>query len=59
MEHGAGTDDSEFKFVGIAAPASVVAAVDRAQREAAERDAPRFAHGPETSGGATQATPSP
>jgi uncharacterized membrane protein YdbT with pleckstrin-like domain len=29
----AGTDDSEFKFVGIADPASVVAAVDRAQRE--------------------------
>ena len=31
----AGTDDSEFEFVGIASPASVVAAVDRAQREAA------------------------
>jgi uncharacterized membrane protein YdbT with pleckstrin-like domain len=31
----AGTDDSEFKFIGIASPANVVAAVDRAQREAA------------------------
>jgi uncharacterized membrane protein YdbT with pleckstrin-like domain len=31
----AGTDDSEFRFVGIASPANVVAAVDRAQREAA------------------------
>jgi uncharacterized membrane protein YdbT with pleckstrin-like domain len=31
----AGSDDSEFKFVGIANPAQVVAAVDRAQREAA------------------------
>ena len=30
----AGTDDSEFRFVGIANPASVVTAVDRAQREA-------------------------
>jgi uncharacterized membrane protein YdbT with pleckstrin-like domain len=30
----AGTDDSEFRFVGIASPANVVAAVDRAQREA-------------------------
>ena len=30
----AGTDDSEFRFVGIANPGSVVAAVDRAQREA-------------------------
>jgi hypothetical protein len=29
----AGTDDSEFRFVGIADPASVVNAVDRAQRE--------------------------
>ena len=28
----AGSDDSEFKFVGIADPANVVAAVDRAQR---------------------------
>jgi uncharacterized membrane protein YdbT with pleckstrin-like domain len=33
----AGTDDSEFRFVGIADPAMVVAAVDRAQREAATR----------------------
>jgi uncharacterized membrane protein YdbT with pleckstrin-like domain len=31
----AGTDDSEFKFVGIASPDAVVNAVDRAQREAA------------------------
>ena len=30
----AGTDDSEFRFVGIANPSSVVRAVDRAQREA-------------------------
>jgi uncharacterized membrane protein YdbT with pleckstrin-like domain len=29
----AGTDDSEFRFAGIANPAAVVAAVDRAQRE--------------------------
>jgi len=28
----AGTDDSEFRFVGIASPDDVVAAVDRAQR---------------------------
>jgi uncharacterized membrane protein YdbT with pleckstrin-like domain len=33
----AGTDDSEFRFVGIASPASVVGAVDRAQREASEQ----------------------
>ena len=32
----AGTDDSEFRFVGIANPAEVVNAVDRAQREATE-----------------------
>jgi uncharacterized membrane protein YdbT with pleckstrin-like domain len=31
----AGTDDSEFRFVGIADPSDVVAAVDRAQRDAA------------------------
>jgi uncharacterized membrane protein YdbT with pleckstrin-like domain len=31
----AGTDDSEFRFVGIADPGNVVNAVDRAQREAA------------------------
>ena len=31
----AGTDDSEFRFVGIADPGDVVSAVDRAQREAA------------------------
>jgi uncharacterized membrane protein YdbT with pleckstrin-like domain len=30
----AGTDDSEFRFVGISEPARVVAAVDRAQRDA-------------------------
>jgi uncharacterized membrane protein YdbT with pleckstrin-like domain len=33
----AGTDDSEFRFVGISNPAAVVRAVDRAQREAAAR----------------------
>jgi uncharacterized membrane protein YdbT with pleckstrin-like domain len=33
----AGTDDSEFRFVGISSPGNVVQAVDRAQREAAER----------------------
>jgi uncharacterized membrane protein YdbT with pleckstrin-like domain len=33
----AGTDDSEFKFVGISDPGKVAAAVDRAQREAAAR----------------------
>jgi uncharacterized membrane protein YdbT with pleckstrin-like domain len=32
----AGSDDSEFRFVGIAAPDGVVGAVDRAQREAVE-----------------------
>jgi uncharacterized membrane protein YdbT with pleckstrin-like domain len=31
----AGTDDSEFRFVGIANPGEVVNAVDRAQRDAA------------------------
>jgi uncharacterized membrane protein YdbT with pleckstrin-like domain len=31
----AGTDDSEFRFVGISSPSQVAAAVDRAQREAA------------------------
>jgi uncharacterized membrane protein YdbT with pleckstrin-like domain len=30
----AGTDDSEFRFVGIAEPGGVVNAVDKAQREA-------------------------
>jgi uncharacterized membrane protein YdbT with pleckstrin-like domain len=30
----AGTDDSEFRFVGVANPEEVVRAVDRAQREA-------------------------
>ena len=33
----AGTDDSDFTFRGIADPAAVVAAVDRAQRAAAGR----------------------
>ena len=31
----AGTDDSEFRFVGVANPHEVVRAVDRAQRAAA------------------------
>ena len=31
----AGTDDSDFTFAGVASPAGVVQAVDRAQREAA------------------------
>jgi uncharacterized membrane protein YdbT with pleckstrin-like domain len=31
----AGTDDGDFRFVGISSPDSVVAAVDHAQREAA------------------------
>ena len=31
----AGSDDSEFRFVGISNPSVVVAAVDRAQREPA------------------------
>jgi uncharacterized membrane protein YdbT with pleckstrin-like domain len=45
----AGTDDSEFRFVRIASPDRVVAAVDRAQREAMERaDEPRFSPGPGT-----------
>jgi uncharacterized membrane protein YdbT with pleckstrin-like domain len=35
----AGTDDSEFRFVGVADPAEVVRAVDRAQRAAGRRDA--------------------
>jgi uncharacterized membrane protein YdbT with pleckstrin-like domain len=34
----AGTDDSEFRFVGIAGPAKVVTAVDKAQRDAAALD---------------------
>ena len=33
----AGTDDSDFVFVGISSPDRVVAAVDRAQRDAATR----------------------
>jgi uncharacterized membrane protein YdbT with pleckstrin-like domain len=40
----AGTDDSEFRFVGIAGPGHVVETVDRTQRKAADRAAaPRFA----------------
>ncbi len=35
----AGTDDSEFRFVGVGNPDEVVRAVDRAQRAAAPRDA--------------------
>jgi uncharacterized membrane protein YdbT with pleckstrin-like domain len=37
----AGTDDSEFRFVGISSPGDVVNAVDRAQREASEARDPR------------------
>jgi len=33
----AGTDDSEFRFVGVADPADVVRAVDRAQRATATK----------------------
>ena len=33
----AGTDDSEFRFVGISDPVKVAAAVDQAQRDAAAR----------------------
>jgi uncharacterized membrane protein YdbT with pleckstrin-like domain len=36
----AGTDDSEFRFVGISSPSQVAAAVDRAQREAALSEPP-------------------
>jgi uncharacterized membrane protein YdbT with pleckstrin-like domain len=36
----AGTDDSEFRFVGIADPGEVVDAVDRAQRDAAAGTSP-------------------
>src|SRR4051812_30060751 len=35
----AGSDDSDFTFVGIASPGQVVAAVDRAQRDAAASSA--------------------
>jgi uncharacterized membrane protein YdbT with pleckstrin-like domain len=35
----AGSDDSEFRFVGVADPADVVAQVDRAQRAAGVADA--------------------
>jgi uncharacterized membrane protein YdbT with pleckstrin-like domain len=34
----AGTDDSEFRFVGVANPREVVRAVDRAQRAAGARE---------------------
>ena len=41
----AGSDDSEFRFVGVASPDEVVAAVDLVRRQAAERRAqPRFTH---------------
>jgi uncharacterized membrane protein YdbT with pleckstrin-like domain len=33
----AGTDDSDFTFIGVGSPHRVVEAVDRAQREAGER----------------------
>lgn len=36
----AGSDDSEFRFVGIADPGLVIDAVDRAQREAADPGVP-------------------
>jgi uncharacterized membrane protein YdbT with pleckstrin-like domain len=36
----AGTDDSEFRFVGVANPEEVVRAVDRAQRAAATEQRP-------------------
>ncbi len=36
----AGTDDSEFRFIGVANPAEVVRAVDRAQRAAAPAASP-------------------
>jgi uncharacterized membrane protein YdbT with pleckstrin-like domain len=36
----AGTDDSEFRFVGVANPGEVVRAVDRAQRAAAAEHRP-------------------
>jgi uncharacterized membrane protein YdbT with pleckstrin-like domain len=36
----AGTDDSDFVFVGVGDPSRVVQAVDRAQREAAAAPAP-------------------
>jgi uncharacterized membrane protein YdbT with pleckstrin-like domain len=35
----AGSDDSEFRFVGVGNPEEVVRAVDRAQRSAVPRDA--------------------
>jgi uncharacterized membrane protein YdbT with pleckstrin-like domain len=37
----AGTDDSDFTFVGVDDPANVVRAVDRAQREAADQPSPQ------------------
>ncbi len=37
----AGTDDSDFTFVGVGSPHQVVEAVDRAQREATATTAPR------------------
>lgn len=42
----AGTDDSEFRFVGVARPAEISAVVDRAQREARDADRARGATDP-------------
>jgi uncharacterized membrane protein YdbT with pleckstrin-like domain len=39
----AGTDDSEFRFVGVGGPSEVVRAVDRAQRSAAATEPRRDA----------------
>jgi uncharacterized membrane protein YdbT with pleckstrin-like domain len=44
----AGTDDSEFRFVGVANPAEVVRAVDRAQRAAAAEAHPVSPSSPDT-----------
>jgi uncharacterized membrane protein YdbT with pleckstrin-like domain len=42
----AGTDDSEFRFAGIARPDEISAVVDRAQREALDADRARAAIDP-------------
>jgi uncharacterized membrane protein YdbT with pleckstrin-like domain len=44
----AGTDDSEFRFVGVANPEDVVRAVDRAQRAAAAEAHPVSPSSPDT-----------
>jgi uncharacterized membrane protein YdbT with pleckstrin-like domain len=44
----AGTDDSEFRFVGVANPEDVVRAVDRAQRAAAAEARPVSPSSPDT-----------